>query len=120
MEIAGYLFNGRFYKSLDDLRGRTMSDDNQPQRLYTEKEVDAAYDKGMISMPKLSEEEQKEFVDKWVKSMKEQPMILSDSTRIYTEEELKEAYQAGQGSMYCGCYATADCTSFEEYLKELE
>ena len=32
----GYLFNGRFYKSIDELRGRTMSEDNKPQPLFTE------------------------------------------------------------------------------------
>ena len=34
-EPVGYLFNGRFYKSMVDLRGKTMSDDNQPQPLFT-------------------------------------------------------------------------------------
>jgi len=33
----GYHFNGRFYKSEDDLRGKTMSDENQPQPLYVKK-----------------------------------------------------------------------------------
>ena len=33
---AGWLFNGRFYKSLDDLAGRTMSEGNEPVPLYTE------------------------------------------------------------------------------------
>ncbi|MFT5450561.1 MAG: hypothetical protein ACI9N9_000038 [Enterobacterales bacterium] len=33
-ELYGYYFNGRFYKSLEDLRGKTMSQDNQPKPLY--------------------------------------------------------------------------------------
>ena len=35
----GYLFNGRFYKTIDDLRGRTMAENNQPQPLFTEKQT---------------------------------------------------------------------------------
>ena len=35
----GYLFNGRFYKSLDDLRGTTMSEDNQTIPLHSYKET---------------------------------------------------------------------------------
>ena len=37
---------------------------------------------------------------------------------LYSKEEVKEAYKSGQGSMYCGCYAVADCTSFEEWLEK--
>lgn len=32
--IAGYLFNGRYYKSLHELRGKTMSEDNCATTLY--------------------------------------------------------------------------------------
>jgi hypothetical protein len=28
----------------------------------------------------------------------------------------KEAYQAGQTSMYCGCYEYDGCTTYEEWL----
>ena len=34
MKLAGYLFNGRFYKELDELRGKTMAEGNKPQPLY--------------------------------------------------------------------------------------
>lgn len=34
IKVAGYLFNGRFYKSLDELKGKTMSKENQPKPLY--------------------------------------------------------------------------------------
>lgn len=37
----GYLFNGRFYKTIEDLRGKTMSEDNQPQPLFTESQCNA-------------------------------------------------------------------------------
>jgi hypothetical protein len=33
-KLIGYLFNGKFYNSLDDLRGRTMTEDNKPKELY--------------------------------------------------------------------------------------
>lgn len=35
MKLEGYLFNGRFYKSLDDLRGKTMSEGNEPKPVYS-------------------------------------------------------------------------------------
>lgn len=28
----------------------------------------------------------------------------------------KEAYKAGQHSMYCGCYEISGCTNYEEWL----
>lgn len=28
----------------------------------------------------------------------------------------KEAYEAGQSSMYCGCYEIDGCTNYEEWL----
>ena len=34
LPIAGYLFNGRFYKTLDDLRGKTMNEENKPIPVY--------------------------------------------------------------------------------------
>lgn len=40
---AGWLFNGRFYKSLDDLAGRTMSEENIPRPLYTDQQLTTAY-----------------------------------------------------------------------------
>lgn len=30
----------------------------------------------------------------------------------------KEAYKAGQQSMYCGCYEIDGCTNYEEWLYE--
>ena len=34
LQHAGYLFNGRFYKCLDDMRGKTMHEGNMPQPVY--------------------------------------------------------------------------------------
>lgn len=34
-ELLGYLFNGKFYKDLDELKGFTMSEDNQPKPVYS-------------------------------------------------------------------------------------
>lgn len=34
VESFGYYFNGRFYKTEHDLRGETMSEDNQPIELF--------------------------------------------------------------------------------------
>ena len=36
-EHIGYYFNGRFYKSEHELRGNTMSDENQPKPVYIKK-----------------------------------------------------------------------------------
>lgn len=30
----------------------------------------------------------------------------------------KQAYKAGQKSMYCGCYEISGCTSYEDWLYE--
>lgn len=34
MKLYGYLHEGKFYQSLDELMGRTFSQDNQPIPLY--------------------------------------------------------------------------------------
>lgn len=31
---VGWYFNGKFYRDLDELTGRTMSDNNQPKPVY--------------------------------------------------------------------------------------
>lgn len=33
-QLAGYLFNDRFYKNLDELSGFTMSEDNKPIKVF--------------------------------------------------------------------------------------
>lgn len=44
----GYLFNGRFYKKEEDLRGKTMSEDNQPEPLYSESQLKQAVIKSHV------------------------------------------------------------------------
>ena len=39
-EPFGYYFNGRFYKTLYELRGRTMSEHSQPIPLYQHPKVE--------------------------------------------------------------------------------
>ena len=39
-EPFGYYFNGRFYKTLYELRGRTMSEHSQPIHLYQHPKVE--------------------------------------------------------------------------------
>ena len=48
MTPIGYLFNGRFYKTLDDMRGKTMSEDNQPLPLYSEDQLKAKHKEDVI------------------------------------------------------------------------
>jgi hypothetical protein len=42
MKPYGYIFNGKFYKTLEELRGRTMSDSNKPIPVYTEDVIEKA------------------------------------------------------------------------------
>ena len=42
---------------------------------------------------------------------KEQLFMAADTS-------LKEAYLAGQKSMYCGCYSIDDCSSFNDWFYE--
>jgi hypothetical protein len=45
----GYYFNGRFYKTIEELRGKTMTEDNQPIPLYRHPQ------------PEITEEEKEEL-----------------------------------------------------------
>lgn len=38
--IIGYVFKGKFFKSDDDMRGMTMSEDNKPTPVYNPEFVD--------------------------------------------------------------------------------
>lgn len=42
--------------------------------------------------------------------MEKKQLFLSANTQA------KQAYKAGQKSMYCGCYEISGCTSFEDWL----
>jgi len=44
------------------------------------------------------------------KEIEKKQLFLSSNTSA------KEAYKAGQTSMYCGCYEYDGCTTYEEWL----
>ncbi len=46
------------------------------------------------------------------KIMEEKQLVMVANT------SLKEAYEAGQKSMYCGCYSISDCSSFNDWFYE--
>lgn len=46
------------------------------------------------------------------KAMEKKQIFLASNTSA------KEAYEAGQQSMYCGCYDISGCTSYKEWLYE--
>ena len=37
-ELIGYLFEGVFYPTLEDLKGKTMNENNKPKPIYSETE----------------------------------------------------------------------------------
>ena len=44
------------------------------------------------------------------KEMEKKQLFLASNTSA------KEAYKAGQASMYCGCYEYEGCTTYEDWL----
>lgn len=46
------------------------------------------------------------------KEMESKQLFIASNTLA------KEAYKAGQKSMYCGCYEINGCTNYEEWLYE--
>ena len=44
------------------------------------------------------------------KEMENKQLFLASNTSA------KEAYKAGQKSMYCGCYEISGCTTYEDWL----
>ena len=52
----------------------------------------------------------KVFYDK-AKEMEKEQIIKAASNN-----SAKEAYRAGQESMYCGCYEIDGCTNYEEWI----
>lgn len=50
-----------------------------------------------------------EAVDQ-AKELESKQLFLASKTSA------KEAYKAGQHSMYCGCYEISGCTNYEEWL----
>lgn len=53
-----------------------------------------------------------ENVIKQAKQMESKQLFIASKTSA------KEAYKAGQKSMYCGCYDINGCTNYEEWLYE--
>jgi hypothetical protein len=51
-----------------------------------------------------------EDIVKKAKEMEKEQLFLAANTSA------KEAYKAGQTSMYCGCYEYDGCTTYEEWL----
>ena len=51
-------------------------------------------------------------IDKFnqAKEMENKQLFLASNTSS------KEAYEAGQSSMYCGCYEISNCTTYEDWL----
>ena len=51
----------------------------------------------------------KELIEQ-AKEMENKQLFLASNTSA------KEAYKAGQKSMYCGCYEVSGCTTYEDWL----
>jgi hypothetical protein len=51
-------------------------------------------------------------LEEQAKEMEKQQLFLASNTSA------KDAYKAGQTSMYCGCYEYDGCTTYEEWLYE--
>lgn len=49
-------------------------------------------------------------VQEQAKEMEKKQLFLAANTSS------KEAYEAGQSSMYCGCYEIDGCTTYEDWL----
>jgi hypothetical protein len=65
----------------------------------------------VLSHLPLEREEIKMLIEK-AKEMESKQLFLASNTSA------KDAYKAGQASMYCGCYEYDGCTTYEEWLYE--
>jgi ATPase subunit of ABC transporter with duplicated ATPase domains len=54
------------------------------------------------------------FINKLVEQAKE--MEKEQIIKAASNNSAKEAYRAGQDSMYCGCYEIDGCTNYEEWI----
>jgi len=52
-------------------------------------------------------------IQEWFQQAKE---MEKEQLFLAANISAKEAYQAGQTSMYCGCYEYDGCTTYEEWL----
>ena len=57
-------------------------------------------------------------LDIWVKDLipKAKEMEKEQIIKAASNNSAKEAYRAGQDSMYCGCYEIDGCTNYEEWI----
>ena len=55
-----------------------------------------------------------DYLNKLVEQAKE--MEKEQIVKAASNNSAKEAYRAGQDSMYCGCYEIDGCTNYEEWI----
>ena len=65
----------------------------------------------------ISMNESVQFIEKELNNLFEQALEM-EKMQIFKAKNVsaKEAYKAGQHSMYCGCYEIDGCTNYEEWL----
>lgn len=64
------------------------------------------------------------IVKEWELDIEERDLAILDQAKELEKKQLflasntsaKEAYKAGQKSMYCGCYEISGCTTYEDWL----
>jgi hypothetical protein len=64
------------------------------------------------------------FEQVWITSGEDLPELLEQAKEMEKDQIIKaasnnsakEAYRAGQDSMYCGCYEIDGCTNYEEWI----
>ena len=57
-------------------------------------------------------------LEEYEKKIEQAKLMEKKQLVIAANTSLKEAYKAGQESMYCGCYSISDCTSFNDWFYE--
>lgn len=72
------------------------------------RELDVEFDMTLISKTNYWIK-RKEILEQ-AKEIENKQLFLAFNTSA------KEAYEAGQNSMYCGCYEISGCTTYEDWL----
>jgi hypothetical protein len=67
-------------------------------------------ERGYIQAPSFGHS----IIDKAIQQAKE--MEKEQIIKAASNNSAKEAYRAGQDSMYCGCYEIDGCTNYEEWI----
>ena len=57
-----------------------------------------------------------EHTSEWQKEIEQAKEMEKQQIFKAKNVSAKEAYEAGQFSMYCGCYEIDGCTNYEEWL----